>query len=862
MLKRLMLLLAIAIIGCAAILSAKTTLWDTGFETPTNEWKQTDIYLNLSTASEGDYIRINLTPDTNNAPSVKLSLLSPWQEWYKADVTTSTTHVDIELTNARLTSIGDKSNAGFQLGGTYCTISSIELIPKDEYTPDPTPVDPDPSTGTNYKLDLPIPETKIDNWYDVANHDDTKGNVYVYVKPGYMPGVQAGDEVLVTFNNNGGGQANFVFKDLNGNWVKVGENGSTNPDWINDVVTDKEYVFPISATWAQALAVNGLYIDGQHVTVKSVKFHAKNRDSKPEITGGDDPQPPVDNKNYTTTTIWEVGDPISSAKDANGTTIVFGNDWQGWMSRYGIDDNDPDKLDQAFHIPAEKFYNAATNEVLANLDDCIIVTFSEYNSSKAQASFYFKDADGVWFKRGVGDSESVASCFDVRGTTYERKILNYRTVAALRHNGLWIDGHDATISKIELRNYSNEALSDTYPHFVGKRKFEQEGGVSADKQRGYDVTTTDDENPAVLNMQTERRIRPQAFANYINGERIVMYFNKKGNNPKLRLSYIRPYSASMRIAQGLTGTEDGICTSFTESDGRLVAVYRPTQREIRALKHNGLFLAGEDLELTELIFGISQSNNDSDIKTQDLWIHNDWMTFGHDLSGDNEGLKVYEGDEYESGKVKIYISYIHFQRAKDLGWLTQKENGDWEDGYKLTFYFPWLGDNAWMHLSYDPSAKYDSNRDPLNMYFEDAYGEPSNSNSKAPNATAGEENDQTGAKDYTGATRITLHEGAPVEKSFYDYKVSPNDIDHLLNYGLWIQGGNADMQNIMFRSPLSSPISGVEDVEEEINLIDEAINFNEPYEAWTIDGRRVADVEAPGLYIVRQGAKVQKILIR
>ena len=40
------------------------------------------------------------------------------------------------------------------------------------------------------------------------------------------------------------------------------------------------------------------------------------------------------------------------------------------------------------------------------------------------------------------------------------------------------------------------------------------------------------------------------------------------------------------------------------------------------------------------------------------------------------------------------------------------------------------------------------------------------------------------------------------------------------------------------------------------------VDLTRPYEAYSTDGRRVADAKAPGLYIIRQGNLVQKILVK
>ena len=564
-------------------------------------------------------------------------------------------------------------------------------------------------------------------------------------------------------------------------------------------------------------------IDGHHYDLLKVTFTYDDE-------GGDTPIEPDDN--YTTRVLWQTGYEIESV-NGTATEIVLGSDWLT-----NANDGGGVAYTQAFHIPADKFFptNDNDNPDNADLDDCIVVTFSS-RSEGAQASFYFLDNDGVWFKRGVGDSESVADHFDVGHTgQYERYILNYRTVAALRTDGLYIDGKNATISKIELRNYKNEALGEEYPRFYGTTK--QDPGTSVNEQRGYNVTT--DEGTATLSWDTARRIRPVAFQNYVNGERIVFIFNKLSDNMKMQLGFIRPHSSSMRTAQGLTGTKDGIASDFTTlDDGRVAIVYRPTQREIRALKHNGLFLSGEGLELSELTFGLT----DPEDQTQDLWTHNDWMTFGHSGEG-----KIYEGDVYYSGQVKIYISNIHFQRARDLNWLAQ-ENGEY-NGYKLTFYFPWAGNNASMTMSYDPANVHASNLDPLNMYYDAAYPETDDIN-RAPRRAAE-------AESGIYFENLSIPAG---EKQFLDVPLESDQVKKMIDYGVWLQGSDADFQNAYLRSPIS--VSGIDSVEQGEPLLDVCVDFNQPYEAYTIDGRRVADIDdRHGLYIVRQGNKVQKILKR
>ena len=150
----------------------------------------------------------------------------------------------------------------------------------------------------------------------------------------------------------------------------------------------------------------------------------------------------------------------------------------------------------------------------------------------------------------------MADAYNVNGKVFYRYILNYRMVAALRHNGLWIDGNNGSeIEKVELRNYSNEALDDSFPYFVGTTKQDLD---PAKGDRGYVVT--DEGDNRMFGWNNMKRIRPIAFTNYANGERIVFTFKKTADNARLRLQFIRPYSANMKVAQGLTGTEDGVMT--------------------------------------------------------------------------------------------------------------------------------------------------------------------------------------------------------------------------------------------------------------------------------------------------------------
>ncbi len=276
-----------------------------------------------------------------------------------------------------------------------------------------------------------------------------------------------------------------------------------------------------------------------------------------------------------------------------------------------------------------------------------------------------------------------------------------------------------------------------------------------------------------------------------------------------------------------------------DENGLVDVVYRPTQREIRALKFNGLFLEGEGLELAEISFG---EENPSDMQN-DLYVHNDWMTLGHD-----DGGKVYEGDLYTSDNVQIYVSHTYFKRAAENDWLATNGYGKYE-GYKLTFHFPWSG-GARLSLTYDTNNVSDINRDPLNWYYEAAYG--------SGLATAGLRAPGDDIPAGSG-TYYDINDIPAGQNVYYHQSLTDADVRNLLNYGMLISGGNADLQSVMLRSPVS--VSGVDSAVED-DLMDAVIDLNAPYEAYTIDGRRVADIEAPGLYILRQGSKVVKMMRR
>lgn len=833
MCKRITLLLSLIVAATVSIM-AVTNLWSGSTYLEGNEIEVSNDA--MGSLSVGDQIKVSFT--NTEEGEIKISIdtdngtATLFEDYHVAAGAGS---VAFDVTETFIN--GYQKSRKFKLMAKKLTITSVDAIEGegggDE--PDPEqpeqPENPDDGTFSGVAEIQGLTFQMADNWYDVAVNgaDATKA---LWIKPAYMPAVQAGDEIRVYFAYDGG-QANFVFLDSDNNWNKRGDNNSTDPDWIDYISGNTAYTFKIqSDARAAEMAANGLWVDGKQNSVVKVEFvYNKHAEEVGEIVADDQPEPPVEEGNFTTRVLWKEGETITSAK-GDDTSLVFDSNW---MSRYGLQDGDADRLDQAFHIPASKFYTAGADDTNADLDDCIVVTYKSANP-QGQASFYFKDNDGVWFKRGCGDSNTVVDAYNVDGKVFYRYILNYRMVAALRHNGLWIDGNNGSeIEKVELRNYSNKALDDSFPYFVGTTKQDLDPTKG---DRGYVVN--DEGGNREFGWNNMKRIRPVAFTNYANGERIVFTLKKTADNALMRLQFIRPYSANMKVAQGLTGTEEGILEVGAADDNGLVdVVYRPTQREIRALKFNGLFLDGEGLELVEISFG---EENPGDMQN-DLYVHNDWMTLGHDDEG-----KVYEGDLYTSDNVHIYVSHTHFKRAAENDWLAVNGLGRYE-GYRLTFHFPWSG-GARMSLTYDPDNISDINRDPLNWYYEAAYG--------SGLATAGlrAPGDDVPAE---SGTYYDIDDIPAGQNVYYNQPLTHEDVTNLLNYGMWIHGGNADLQSVLLRSPIS--VSGVDSAVED-ELMDAVIDLNAPYEAYTIDGRRVADIEAPGLYILRQGNKVVKMMRR
>lgn len=607
--------------------------------------------------------------------------------------------------------------------------------------------------------------------------------------------------------------------------------------------------YTVNAGTEANLKKYGLIVKGQYYTVNKIYIIGETDGTEIPVGPGEEEEILPAYMTRTANVLWEKGKGTTDEKYSQVTfkgqstdEIVFGSDW---TTAYPVNASSPDYTD-AVHIPAEMF-------TTVNLDDKMVVTFANFQGEgKSEGRFCFIDTDKKGFTRGTGNADNVSDYFTISSARQTRLVVNYRGAGALRNNGLWIDGKNAEIVKIELIHYDNTSLSNeddaTYPRFLGdpKQNVDQEQ-AGYTQERGYNVVQDNaDYDPTLTS--TPRRLRPRAFTNYRNGERIRFVFEKTGDDPWFRINFVRPNSSSMRVSQGLTGTDEGICTKFTETEEGLVAEYVPTQREIRALKVNGLFLDGSNLKLKEIIFGLSKI--EGDIRAQDLWIHNDWVTLGH-----NDG-KNYEGDVWYSGDVEIYVSYTHFQRAIADNWLPEGVS-DYK-GYRLTFHFPWAGNGANFQLYYDSERTFDSNRDPLNQFYAAAYPDQAQKVTRRADDDAIEATPESGA--YHEGEMTIGDPGNNDKKNVYvDFPLDSDNVTKMSKYGFWMKGANADFQSVKLRSPMT--VSGIESVSEEAaeNL---TVDFTQPYEAYTLDGRRVANADAPGLYIVRQGNMVQKILVR
>lgn len=380
--KRITLLLSL-VVAATVSLMAVTNLWS-GNSNP--EGSEIEISNDaMGSLSVGDQIKVSFT--NTEEGEIKISIdtdngtATLFEDYHVAAGAGS---VSFDVTETFIN--GYNKSKKFKLMAKKLTITSVDAIEGgggEEPGPE-GPENPDDGTFSGVAEIQGLTFQMADNWYNVAENgaDATKA---LWIKPAYMPAVQAGDEIRVYFANDGG-QANFVFLDSANKWNKRGDNNSTNPDWIDNILANTAYTFKIqSDVRAAEMAANGLWVDGNRNSVVKVEFvYNKHAEEVGEIVADDQPEPPVEEGNFTTRVLWQEGETITSAK-GDDTSLVFDSNW---MSRYGLQDGDEDRLDQAFHIPASKFYTAEADETNADLDDCIVVTYKSANpEGQAHGSF-------------------------------------------------------------------------------------------------------------------------------------------------------------------------------------------------------------------------------------------------------------------------------------------------------------------------------------------------------------------------------------------------------------------------------------------------------------------------------------------
>jgi len=89
---------------------------------------------------------------------------------------------------------------------------------------------------------------------------------------------------------------------------------------------------------------------------------------------------------------------------------------------------------------------------------------------------------------------------------------------------------------------------------------------------------------------------------------------------------------------------------------------------------------------------------------------------------------------------------------------------------------------------------------------------------------------------------------------------SPYFVRGLNSDGVYVNGKNIKLNRVAVTRRVSNISSGIEDVKAEVRA--GRIDFSQPYEIYTIDGRRVASMNPGSVYIIRQGASVMKYLAR
>lgn len=771
-----------------------------------------------------------------------------------------------------------KTNGYIIIDGKYLDVKKVEYVYNTEGggdNPDPQPTG---ESGTTTITGL----TKTfgigwKGWNGLADRDtDTNTSGVLLIKPEYMPNLKAGDAVQITFSNlihdstNGSAQAQFVYRNAgNTKWVKAGSKETTT-DGYWDVANAGPYTFEITADNAPCLLDHGLIVDGHDCTVASVKFIWKNHETKEPTEIQADPGPV-----FETADLWSDGENITymeNGETKTATKITLGDTWRTLI---GKTDGEADRYYQAYNIPAQVFI-----DLKPAIKDQIRVTFAN-TGSEAQASFYFQDMDGEWIKRSQGDSyilntdsngnvycpEYYEAIDPLSDGSYSLNIVNYRMLSALLNHGMYLDGINSTITKVELvRTNSQDEFNNT-PHFIGDpKKIDNPEGT----QRGFNVK----ENIEVT--ESFKRFRPRAFTNYQNGEYITIEFAEApAEGAWMELYRVAPVSNTHSLIQNVGDNGNITAQHIHNVNGSYFFYYRPTMSEIVSFKTTGLFVKGTGLKMKSIEFK-DNDNNDQ----RHLYLLNDWITLGHTTNQAGKPYKYYNGDIYRPNQHKFYISpdlilgaeqEVTLPDGKKYTWfdLSKLDEEKDKDFYHLTFDFPYIASEASLTMTWDPT-KVDvaKNHGTPYAYFMDVKSfypddpltptdEPSEAPRRAESDSADNAAGDAGQATIPDPYTITLS----ADNNHPDIVLNKTQLQALRDYGVWISGQNADLASIRLRTKLSKVTAGVEEVAIDTPA-SQAIDYDAPYEAYRIDGSRVTDITVPGLYIIRQGDKVTKLLVR
>ena len=554
--------------------------------------------------------------------------------------------------------------------------------------------------------------------------------------------------------------------------------------------------------------------------------------------------------------------PNDAEKDGKTVTeIKFGSDWLvGAKDDVEHEPTQEGAFSKAFHIPASAFQNI-TGGILADegypitLHDRIVVRYTT-DSDNATGTFYFQDADGRWYKRGQAadcthghetncnddqhNTPHISSATFFASGDVTRDILNYRTIAALRTNGLWLDGINCEVLAVYLVQATENDYSQL-PYFQGESTGENGsvtpgagGDINTNAPRGYAVTDAGDNRKLV---ETGKRIDHSAFDNYQSGELIELLFDVAGTEPNCEAYYVRQGAVDMNVC-------DASHRSLTVDGDYARMLFRPTDREIRSFRTNGLILKGKCLNLKEINF----MHADADSEDKDVWVYNDGITLGWD-----DG-KYFLGDVYYSNENATYVCPESFSYAKQMfdEYAKTIPQGYSPWPYQLVIRFTWVDPRGNLTVYYNKSKVQDINVGPLNYWYEKAYG----NNAATMNMPLRAQADDTEEHYVWGSAEG----GAPVDNAEFVIQLMPDQLDDIFANGVYVKGANADLGSICIRPvnetyPDGYP-TGVEDLMEDEKS---GIDFNRPYEVYSLDGCRVSAIGTHGVYIVRQGNVVMKI---